>query len=248
MFDFSDTETPEYKQHCMFVDVSTNRPKPIQNIDKTNFPYPIVDDPKEFTVFSKEQLLSKDECEYLVWLAETTQEWPSAPFSFWSERNIGLLTVLPRHMYASVATAKLVVSIHHKIKEFVSKSFGVECYADQIGIVRWPPGSFQMPHIDDVSGMSRVCGCVVYLNDDYEGGRTYYPYYGKENIPMTGKIFAHDSGHSHLHGVTKILGKTRYTIASTWSTDKNQSNYENDIKSLISYVNQCGQPELPYEV
>lgn len=246
MFDFSNTETPEYKQHCMFVDVVTNKPKPIRDIDKTNFPYPIVDELPQLRVFTKEQLLSRDECEYLVWLAETTLEWPNATFGFWSQRNIGLLTAIPKHQYSSVATAKLVVSIHHKMKEFVSKSFDTECYADQIGIVRWPPGSYQMPHVDDVSGMSRVCGCVVYLNDDYEGGITYYPYYGKENTPLTGKVFAHDSGNAHLHGVTQIFKKTRYTIASTWSSDKNQSNYENEIKSLIGYINQCGQPESPY--
>lgn len=247
MFDFGSTETPEYKWHCNFVDISTNLPKRPHEIDKSIVSDKYIDNLKPFSFFAKEQLLSKDECDYLVWLAETTQQWPSSTLAFWDERNMGLLTAVPKHMFASVATAKLVLGIYHKTKEFLSKSFGVECHLDQMGLVRWPPGSFQMPHIDDVSGMSRICGCVIYLNDDYEGGTTYYPYYGKQQAPRAGLVFAHDSGESHLHGVTKVLGKTRYTISSTWSTDPKDANYEGDIRSLTNYINDWGQPELPHE-
>lgn len=233
----------EYKQHHAFVDSSTNQPRKLNQLDSSIFPYPVVEKPEPFTCFTKDQLLSADECEYLVWLAETLPFWPGGSMKFWEERNVGLLTGIPRHGYASIFTARLVLGIHQKIKEFVSKSFGVEAYADQIGIVRWPPGSFQMVHIDAVPERTRICGSVVYLNDDYRGGRTYYPYYGKEHTPKAGTIFAHDAGHSHLHGVTQILDKTRYTISSTWSTDPKDSVYEDNLRSLKGYLEQFGQPE-----
>jgi hypothetical protein len=245
MFDFLDTSTSQYRQHANFVDVSTNSFRSMSQLDRSVFPYAFVENVEPFESFTKEEMLSRDECEYLVWLAETTKNWPISTDEFWSHRNLGLLTDIPRHKFQSIATAKLVLSVHQKIKEFVSKSFNTECYADQIGIVRWTPGSYQMPHIDEQDGFSRVAGCVVYLNDDYQGGHTYYPYYGKSHIPKTGKVFAHSSGMSHLHGVTKILGKTRYTIASTWSINKEHSNYENNLKSLKGYLEAVGQQELP---
>lgn len=247
MFDFLDKTTPQYKQHAAFVDVSTNKYRRLDEVDKKFFPYQYVEKPEPFKSFTKENVLSKDECEYLLWLAETHLHWPMGVDKFWEERNIGLLTDIPRHRFASVETAKLVLSIHQKIKEFVTKSFDTECYADQIGIVRWPPGSYQMPHIDNASGYSRICGSVLYLNDDYEGGHTYYPYYGRAHQPKAGTLFAHDSGMSHLHGVTQVSGKTRYTISSTWSVQPEHSNYEPQLESLRGYIKAAAGPELPVE-
>jgi hypothetical protein len=247
MFDFSDTNTSQYKQHSIFVDIPTNRYRKSNEVDKNLFPYQYVENPEPFRCFVKDDFLSKDECAYLVWLAETVRQWPRSEMPFWDERNISLLSDVPRHHFASVETVRLVLGIHQKIKEFVSKSFSTECYADQIGIVRWPPGSYQMPHIDDSDGYSRISGSVVYLNDDYVGGETYYPYYGRSNTPKSGTIFAHHSGLSHLHGVTQISNKTRYTISSTWSVDPQHSHCETQIASLKGYLKAVGQPEVPVD-
>lgn len=246
MFDFLNTLSPENIQHRVFVDEKTNKPKKFKDLDQKRFPYKIVEKVEPPKIFYKEGLLSADECEYLVWLAQTESNWPvNTTHPFWSERNIGLLTIIPKHKYQSIETIKLVLSVHQKIKEFVSKSFNVECYADQIGIVRWPPNSFQMVHVDEVPELSRVAGCVVYLNDDYEGGHTFYPYYDRENTPKTGAIFTHDPNHSHLHGVTRISGKTRYTISSTWSIKEEHPRYEAELSKMKSYLEAMGQQELP---
>jgi hypothetical protein len=247
MFDFSDTSTSQYRQHANFVDVSTNSFRSMSQLDRSVFPYAFVENVEPFESFTKEEMLSKDECDYLVWLAETTENWPTATDEFWSHRNMGLLSDVPKSRFASVLTAQLVLSIHQKMKEFVSKSFNTECYADQIGMVRWPPGSYQMPHIDNADGYSRICGSVLYLNDDYQGGHTYYPYYGKAHTPKAGKMFAHNSGMSHLHGVTQISQKTRYTISATWSTNPQHSSYELQLKSLKGFIKEAGCPELPVE-
>lgn len=237
MFDFSNKETPDYKNYSIFVDIETNKPISIEKIDKKKFPFPYVENAELPKIFTQENFLSKKECEYLVWMAETILQWPKSSSNFWDERTFSLFDDLSRHRYAEVETAKLILSIHSKVKEFVSTAFGKECYADQIGIIRWPPGSFQPPHIDNVPEFNRVAGCVIYLNDDYEGGETFYPYYKKIHTPKIGSIFAHDSGHSHLHGVTKIKEKTRYTISSTWTENPYQSAYEKQITFTQNYLN-----------
>lgn len=247
MFDFFDAATPEYKQHSFHVDMVTNQPKSIRDLDKSKLTYPYIEEPESQQIFVKEHFLSSDECDYLLWLAETSDKWADVGIPFWNGRNLGLLRHLPSHKYGSVETIRILLNIHQKIKEFVFKSFGVEVFADQIGIIRWPPGSYQMPHIDEQVGFSRVAGCVLYLNDDYEGGKTYYPYYDRQLTPQKGTVFAHSANRSHLHGVTRILEKTRYTIGSTWSTEKEHSTYEAELSKMKSYIEAMGQQEIPAE-
>jgi 2OG-Fe(II) oxygenase superfamily len=237
MFDFSNTQTLEYKSFINFVDEETNKPINIEKINKDLYQSFYAKDLKPGNFFSQKNFLTQEECEYLIWLAETVLEWPKSPQNFWDERNLNLFYDLPRHHYAGVETAKLILSIHSRIKDFLSNSLDKECFADQIGIVRWPPGSFQPPHIDDVPGLDRVAGCIIYLNEDYIGGETFYPHYGSVYAPKTGSILVHDSSQSHLHGVTKIKEKTRYTIFSTWTDNPYRSMYERQIIFTKNYLN-----------
>jgi hypothetical protein len=236
MFDFYNIQTAEYKNYINFVDIEKNEPKKLDEIKKEALLYKHNENVEPLKFYAKDDFLSKEECEYLVWLADTVVSWPKSTNSFWNERSFGLLTDIPKHHYAGSETAKLILSIHSRVKEFISNSFGKECYADQIGVIRWPPGSYQPPHIDNVPHLSRVAGCVIYLNDDYIGGETFYPYYGKKVSPKAGNAFAHDSGDSHLHGVTQIKEKTRYTISSTWTDNPNESTYERQIFLTQNYL------------
>ena len=225
MFDFSDATTSEYQAFARFVDVETNIPRKIAEIDPVAFPYGFKAEVGPFRSYQRENLLSKDECEYLIWLAESTDEWLEDTLPFWKGRNIPFLTMLPARPWATEETYPLCVDIVKRIQSFINKSFDVESWPDQIGIVRWPPGSWQMTHKDDVDGLERVAGCVVFLNDDYEGGEPFYPHYGKTVKPRAGMVYAHSSDADHLHGVTQIKNKTRYTISTTWTVNKDKCSY-----------------------
>jgi len=236
MFDFSDINSAEYLHYSFFVDTETNKPKDIKNLDKNKFPYFYVENLEPFKVFRQENFLTEDECDYLVWLAETQVHWPITGAPFWDERSLGFFTTLQSHRYASSATQRLCLDIYHRMKGFVSSSFNNEAYADQLGINRAPSNSWQAPHIDNVPHLDRIAGCVVFLNDDFEGGEPFYPYYGEMTVPKKGMIYAHDSGHSHLHGVTQVKGSTRYTISSTWTKNAKQSSYDMQIKQIQDYL------------
>ena len=236
MFDFADVTTPEYQSFVKFVDIETNIPRKIAEIDPAAFPYGFKAEVGPFSSYQKENLLSKDECEYLIWLAESTDEWLEDTLPFWKGRNIPFLTMLPARPWATEDTYPLCVDIVKRIRSFIESSFGVEARPDQIGIVRWPPGSWQMTHKDDVDGLDRVSGCVVFLNSDYEGGEPFYPYYDKMVKPRAGMVYAHSSDEDHLHGVTQIKNKTRYTISTTWTRNKDKCSYLshlNDHKVMI---------------
>jgi hypothetical protein len=229
MFDFLDKTTNVYKNYSTFINDDDNTLIDIRCLEKNDFPYKFVENVDAQKVFKKENFLSQEECEYLVWIAETEDNWPKGASSFWEERNLGIFTHLHNHRYLSEILKQLCLDIHDGIKQFVSESFGVEVFADQIVLVRWPPGSFQMTHIDAVPDKERVAGSVLFLNDDYDGGEPFYPYYGIKLSPEQGMVYAHDAGHSHLHGVTRIRGKTRYTISSTWTSNPSKSPYATGI-------------------
>lgn len=225
MFDFTDVTTPEYQSFVRFVDIETNVPRKLEEVDQIAFPYGVKTEVGPFRSYQKEDLLSKDECEYLIWLAESKDEWLEETLPFWKGRNLPFLTMLPSRPWATQETHPLCMDIVKRIQSFINKSFDVESWPDQIGIVRWPPGSWQMTHKDDVDGLERVAGCVVFLNDDYEGGEPFYPHYGKMVKPRAGMVYAHSSDADHLHGVTQIKNKTRYTISTTWTVNKDKCSY-----------------------
>jgi hypothetical protein len=225
MFDFADKTTPEYSYFDNFVDIETNIPRKIEDIEESKMPYGVRPNLGPFRSFQKEDLLSPEECEYLIWLIESKDEWLEETLPFWSGRNIPFFTMLPSRPWATEETLPLCLDISNRIQTFINESFGVESWPDQIGITRWPPGSWQMPHKDEVDGLDRVAGCVVFLNDDYEGGEPFYPHYGQMVKPKAGMIYAHSSDADHLHGVTQIKDKTRYTISTTWTVNKDKFPY-----------------------
>jgi len=237
MFDFSDKTSNPYKNFEFFVNQETNEPHLLHTLDKTGFPYKFVEDIESPKIFTKDNLLSKDECEYLIWLAEETEDWQrEQPHEFWDDRNLQFFGKLENRPSAGLVSQKIVLDVHDRIKQTISEWFGQEAYVDQIGIVRWPVGSWQMTHIDHVMGLDRIAGSVVFLNDDYTGGKPFYPYYGLQLQPKTGTLYAHDVGHSHLHGVTKIFGTTRYTISSTWTKNAEFEQYKELMASAREKV------------
>lgn len=169
-----------------------------------------------------ENFLSKEECSILLDYAKSSNSWMSGGSDFWSDR------VLPPVLFDKDGIEiKLFRDVYNKIKLFIQEQYNVNnVEADEMSIVRWFPGMEQPPHCDDMSNTDikgfdhRDFGVIIYLNDDYDGGKTYYPQYDFYVTPKQGQIAVHPGDSNHLHGVTKIDGNIRYTIASFWSKDK----------------------------
>tara|TARA_B100000427_G_scaffold250267_1_gene213493 strand:+ start:516 stop:1079 length:564 start_codon:yes stop_codon:yes gene_type:complete len=108
-------------------------------------------------------------------------------------------------------------------------------FTENTNIVKWPAGikwdqdsEFAMdPHVDnefdreyDRHLTERDFTTICYLNDDYEGGHTFFPELDIECVPERGKVVFLPS--TLLHGVTAISGNDRYTIA-TWFTKNREA-------------------------
>ena len=101
--------------------------------------------------------------------------------------------------------------IHHlklKLNE-TSKDFNAEI--DWFEIVKWPIGSKQGLHFDMAKNHT-ILSSIVYLNDNFEGGQTYFEE-GTIFKPKMGRgLFF--NGQYYKHGVNTVEQNIRYVVAA----------------------------------
>ena len=85
----------------------------------------------------------------------------------------------------------------------------------------WETGSRCLPHKDDALEWTTMLShsSVVYLNNDYEGGKIGFPEYGEYYRPIKGDCIIFSA--SIVHEVLPITGGIRYT-AAFWHTEDKQ--------------------------
>jgi hypothetical protein len=180
-----------------------------------------------FNAKTKELLITKEEAGNVINIVSKIEKWEGAGDDFWDNRALNYVTIYNDYdKDLGIFLFKLIDKIKNSIKEM----YGIEeeIYPDLLQVIRWFPGQEQPPHSDNMMDTEyhdenehRAFGAIVYLNDDYEGGCTYYPQYGIEIKPEVGKLAVHPGDTDHMHGVTKVGNSMRYTIASFWTFDKN---------------------------
>lgn len=172
--------------------------------------------------------ISKEDCKYLINFAENSNLWGGSGNKFWENRIIDYRDVITNDKVAASIMLNANIRCAQKIKE--NYNLKNKIFSDTLQIIRWFPGMEQPPHADDMSntevkGFShREFGSIIYLNDNYRGGHTFYPNFNFEITPESGSLAIHPGDSEHLHGVTKIEEAVRYTIASFWTSDRSKSN------------------------
>ncbi len=170
---------------------------------------------KEFKNF-----LSTEEVSGILEFAKNTNSWANAGNNFWDGR------VINDFMVEDSVIQDTLYQIKSRAAETIKKAYDLttEVYADLFQITRWFPGMEQQPHSDDMANTEysegnkhREYGAIIYLNDDFMGGKTFYPQHNFEIIPEPGKMAVHPGSTNHMHGVTKVENQIRYTLASFWT-------------------------------
>ena len=142
-----------------------------------------------------DNFLSKKECNFLIDFYKLNEE---KSFLF---RDVYPLRLDINNFAISFLIEKL---------ESISKLF--DSKIDWFEIVKWPIGSKQDLHFDTASNKTTFSS-IVYLNDNFEGGETYYKD-GTIIKPILGRSLFFD-GNYYKHGVKKVKKNTRYVLA-TW--------------------------------
>lgn len=78
----------------------------------------------------------------------------------------------------------------------------------------WMQGGYGLPHVDDQDPEPFIeYSTVIYLNDDFEGGKIFFPALGFEYTPKkyAGVFFISD-GPKWRHGITPVESGSRSTL------------------------------------
>jgi hypothetical protein len=122
----------------------------------------------------------------------------------------------------------LIKKIKNKITS--NQNCSGDIYLETLQLVSWKVGDEQDPHADSENADGslhpypwRNFSSIVYLNDSFLGGQTYFL---NQNIyiqPKVGTLVCFPGTVEFLHGVEKILKGNRYTIILFWTYDKEHS-------------------------
>ena len=146
-------------------------------------------------IIIENNFLQKDECDLAINFYKKNLERVK------SFRDVFPLDLKPKD--------KPIYFIIKKLQKFVEK---LNHTVDWTQIVKWPTHSFQNLHFDDASDLTTFSS-ILYLNDDFEGGQTFFKD-GTIIKPIKGRALFFD-GNFYKHGVKQVDKNTRYVIA-TW--------------------------------
>lgn len=185
---------------------------------------------KVFAGVIQENFLDQDICRYLVSLAQDISWDSTQQDSYWNDR-VCSSRLLAGQIQCGEEIERLFSGIASQVNQiFISRLSRTDLHPDTFDIIRWPSGSSQPPHADAYkndgtsNGLShRLYGSIIYLNQSFYGGETYYPNLDMSVKPKIGTIVIHPSDILHLHGVTNVNHGTRYTIAGFWTNDSSKS-------------------------
>lgn len=119
----------------------------------------------------------------------------------------------------------LVSDIKSQIQNIVETKYDVKCLDSEIHFLHYKSGAYYKSHIDGQyldgnlvkRGIDRDITSVVYLNDDYEGGETYFDFFNITVKPKQGDVLMYPTTFEYKHGVNTVVGD-RYAIVFWFKT------------------------------
>ena len=111
---------------------------------------------------------------------------------------------------------KNISQILHLLNVLASRDTNNILFPEWVKIVIWPQGSFQNPHKDTARNSTKYTS-ITYLNNNYEGGETFFTLNNSMSKNNIGDTIMFD-GKKYEHGVKPITKGTRYVLA-VWYSD-----------------------------
>lgn len=179
----------------------------------------------EKLIFEVENFVTPEICDSIVeWFKNQKKLGTNAGSGLFDNRTI------PYSSIEDTDIKRIINNYRFDITSLAREKFENKIYPDYTDLVYWPLGLSMDVHADAVllDGTPalypyRYCAGVCYLNDEYEGGETFFPNFNIEIKPKKGKVVLFPSNLEHQHGVREVKGD-RYTMPIWFS--KNPKNLE----------------------
>lgn len=171
--------------------------------------------------------LAIDQCRLLVDCFERNREHCAARAgpAYWAGRFIWQ-NALPNTEIDAIRIMQQVRLVALTLLSRVTRTDG-PIYSDTAQLVRWHEGLELTPHADNLepdgspnATPHRAFSSLMYLNDDYDGGETYFPGHGIRLKPEAGTLILFGAGPEYVHGVTRVTRGLRYTYAGWFTNDR----------------------------
>lgn len=165
-------------------------------------------------IYEIENFLDESICDNLIYYFNTTKVRNTHIDGYFKDRTLCPYLVEDISLLSNLLIFQ-VKSIQTASKLFYNDNLDVNLYLENWSIVEMLPGIDMEVHQDR---SNRDCSSVLYLNDNFTGGETYFPNNDFTCTPKKGKIVFFSS--RIYHGVTKVMSGERYTLPCWYS--KNQ--------------------------
>ncbi len=205
-------------------------PKPGQTSwwkgDPAQFPYFYPGDRNRYFI-TRREVLTPAQCRLLIDCFERCREAHAAQTGgdYWAGRFIWQNNLPDSELDA--------IRVMQQVRSFTLNTLyqavrpDEPLYSDTAQLVRWHEGIELQPHVDNMEpdgrpniSPHRSFSSILYLNDDYEGGETYFPGHGIRIKPTAGALVVFGAGAEYVHGVSRVTKGLRYTYAGWFTYDK----------------------------
>lgn len=119
----------------------------------------------------------------------------------------------------------IFLDIKNTCLQYINNLDSLSCY--NLQITKWPANS-EMPWHCDLDGTTFAC--ILYLNNNYIGGKTILK--TGEKINGSGKLLIIKDPDKINHSVQKILFGNRYTL-SVWFCDQRSKYFKNKVNEIL---------------
>lgn len=187
--------------------------------------------------------LTQEECETLVKVFEDPEQ-PWSMSAFFESYGMSIMPedpILERYGLPKDYFGKLATKLHKVVEDAHQRPVkSVSSHAQ-----KWQIGAFAPFHSDntDMDGnpsaweKSKLV-CLLYINDDYEGGELDFRDHDISIKPVAGQLITFPGGFSNIHQVLPVKGSTRHTIGAFWDyaesvySEERMKEWEEEIQKV----------------
>jgi predicted 2-oxoglutarate/Fe(II)-dependent dioxygenase YbiX len=179
-------------------------------------------EPQTHGVFST-YLFSSVQCAQIVRQVQHVDAWDEARVNGGNEKTSDG-SVLPNIRTALIADRARTNDLHDEfeqkvrrlIRRLVDRYWGIDLpRCDGTQLIRYKPGAHYIPHkdSDELEFASRYFTVLCYLNEDFQGGCTYFPSLKYRVLPTSGKTVIFPS--QFVHAAEPVTQGEKFVLL-TW--------------------------------